>query len=78
MSASLNDGGPALPCEQHETSDGTWNQSFQSGMYLRDWFAGQALAGIAYKGVSRWDFAAEDAYRAADAMLAERTKESSK
>lgn len=44
--------------------------------YLRDWFAGQALAGLCaapyvggYPSVK-----AQDAYQIADAMLAERSK----
>ena len=41
-----NDGGPAFPSEQHETQDGTWNQTYCPGMSLRDYFAGQAMAGI--------------------------------
>jgi len=39
-------GGPAFPSEQGECQDGTWNQTYDSGMSLRDYFAGQALAGI--------------------------------
>lgn len=39
-------GGPAFPCEQHECSDGSWNQTFFPGMTLRHWFAGRALQGI--------------------------------
>ena len=39
-------GGPAFPSEQGECQDGTWNQTYNSGMSLRDYFAGQALAGI--------------------------------
>ena len=46
MSNKKDTGGPAFPSEQHETLDGTWNQTFGSGMTLRDWFAGQALAGM--------------------------------
>lgn len=47
------------------------------GMSLRDWFAGQALAGmIAHDnaGDMEDDILARTAYRTADAMLAERTK----
>lgn len=48
-----------------------------SGMSLRDWFAGQALAGGMvtigqYHGPIKWDAFAADCYRAADAMLAAR------
>jgi hypothetical protein len=45
-------------------------------MSLRDWFAGQALAGMLAKPVNRtgMDAVASDAYNYADAMLAERAK----
>jgi hypothetical protein len=36
--------GSAFPSQQGECQDGTWNQTFDPGMTLRDWFAGQALA----------------------------------
>ncbi len=42
----INDGGPAFPSEQGHTPDLEWNQTFERGMTLRDWFAGQALSGI--------------------------------
>ena len=46
-----NNGGPAFPCEVGPASDGhtiqTGNmQWMQSGMTLRDYFAGKALQGI--------------------------------
>ena len=41
----INDGGPAFPCEQHETLNREWNQSFEPGMSLRDYFAAAALQG---------------------------------
>ena len=43
MSAK-NMGMSAFPCEQHETSDGTWNQTHERGMTLRDYFAAHAPA----------------------------------
>ena len=45
------------------------------GMTLRDWFAGQAMQGMLADG-SAWETAklARDAYKAADAMLAERER----
>lgn len=49
--------------------------SKQSGMTLRDWFAGQALAGMmAGDDEVRPDYCARFAFAVADAMLAERVK----
>ena len=58
----------AFPATRHDT-----------GMTLRDYFAGQALAGILANPnwVGSWQDAAKHAYLSADAMLAERTKEQS-
>ena len=76
MSAK-NDGGPAFP--QHYCEN--CNDAFESpnGMTLRDYFAGQALAGMAtlfaQAGGSSEDIAkanAEVSYLMADAMLKER------
>ncbi len=57
------------------------------GMSLRDWFAGQTLAGMLAhpqadyapfgnpsSGIAGTDMLAREAYRLADAMLAERSK----
>ena len=74
-------GGPAFPTladNGHETN--------QDGMTLRDWFAGKAMQSIIlmWQNVPTSDvpseiellrFTAEDAYRFADAMLKERSKE---
>jgi hypothetical protein len=32
----------AFPSAQPQCNDGTWNQTYDPGMSLRDWFAGQA------------------------------------
>ena len=67
---AIEDGGPAFP---HAAYRGI------EGMSLRDYFAGQSLAGLlAYSGpeasTSHFTFerAAADAYEYADAMLAKR------
>ena len=50
------------------------NNVFATGMSLRDWFAGQAIAWAGMKEWASYDekHAAERAYRMADAMLAAR------
>jgi hypothetical protein len=78
MSAETKDGGPAFPSEQGSTPEGTWNQTYSAGMSLRDYFAGQALAGLVSAipgpGCASWDYYSGAAYHIADAMLAERAK----
>jgi len=71
MSKHIYDGGPAFPM-QVRLANGTDNFS---GMSLRDWFAGQALAGML--GNTDWSSAsgqdlADFAFEASDAMLAAR------
>ena len=65
MSTQPNDGGPAFP-----RADDVANSN--AGMSLRDWFAGQALAGILAKGDYYTEDAAKSAYFAADSMIAAR------
>ena len=72
------DGGPAFPV----TTVTRYGDEHQCpGMSLRDWFAGQALNGIMSGPASRpmvpmseWFDAPLQAYRLADAMLAERER----
>lgn len=75
------DGGPEFSALGHAMSNYGGCIDW-SGMTLRDWFAGQALAGSLAVGDPAWtvrtphspeNFAAW-AYRVADAMLAERAK----
>jgi uncharacterized protein YodC (DUF2158 family) len=70
------DGGPAFP-QNDLSAYGMGPSEVQSqGMSLRDWFAGQALAGMmAAQSVphsaEKWAFAA---YTVADAMMAVRSR----
>jgi hypothetical protein len=59
---TINNGGPAFPKHGYEGPD---------GMTLRDWFAGQALAGLLRDGIDVHgiDDSAYLAYEMADAML---------
>jgi hypothetical protein len=72
--SEMEDGGPAFPGFDYVAQDGKVNPS---GMTLRDWFAGQALAGLlaAVPKDTPWldtDHLASLAYDAADAMLTAR------
>jgi hypothetical protein len=68
------DGGPAFPnMDDAEFESGSHSPVLtHGGMSLRDWFAGQALAGLSEEplgiNTAKW------AYELADAMLAERAK----
>lgn len=64
MDAPKDTGGPAFPFSELNGGD-------YSGMTLRDWFAGQALAGVLDR-VSDPDEVSARCYRIADAMLAAR------
>jgi hypothetical protein len=77
MSAPINDGGPAFPRPATKGSSGSIIRESQNGMTLRDWFAGQALAGILLNYTTQKFGASEftvgtAAYQYADAMLAAR------
>ena len=74
--SAIIDGGPAFPCPVEFDPNGQLVSHGSFGMTLRDWFAGQALAGlIAASGnhqgqvCYRTEAVAESAYEAADAML---------
>ena len=74
MVDSIKDGGSAFPSEQGHTPEGLWNQTFEPGMSLRDWFAGQALAACQItpnEGDAIWleQGGAARIYQIADAML---------
>ena len=83
-----NDGGPAFPTPMgpafHVDGEGnrigTWEwdeETGDSGMSLRDYFAGQALAGLMADPNAEGtpEAFARIAYQIADAMIAERNKE---
>jgi hypothetical protein len=83
--SALGDGGPAFPthggADWHKdsldpTKDDPRNMILGGGMSLRDWFAGQALAGmlaqIGKPMKSSMSYIARDAYEIADAALAAR------
>ena len=72
------DGGPAFPGTTSQPNErGVYYPVHHQGMSLRDWFAGQALAGMGtwspgnvaldQEGRARW------AYAQADAMIAARS-----
>ena len=63
MSNAKDPFGPAFPIP-------TTNEH---GMTLRDWFAGQAISELTYRSLS-YNAVAAEAYKIADAMLAERMK----
>jgi hypothetical protein len=71
MSTPINDGGPAFPAPAYAAN------ITDTGMSLRDYFAGQALAGMLINyttqkfGVGE-QTCAKGAYEFADAMLAAR------
>lgn len=79
MSTPINDGGPAFPLQ----SIGPDFVPGYAGMTLRDWLAGQAVAGMSSRyrehhgagsDLSVCRVIAARAYELADAMIAERAK----
>jgi len=74
-----NDGGPAFPTVDANRAEGEYGTM---GMSLRDWFAGQALAGLlsdvrfslVNDTVNPVELYPSLAYQYADAMLVERAK----
>ncbi len=77
MSERINDGGPAFPFREQDGEGGY--QRFP-GMFLRDYFAAAALTGMLSDpdaGKVDWKDLTEEAYEAADAMLAARERKES-
>jgi hypothetical protein len=74
-----NDGGPAFPSSEtirepdrpYTVGDTIVNK----GMSLRDWFAGQALAGLSVSEEGSFSSRAEWCVKMADALLAELEKD---
>ena len=82
MSESFDDGGAAFPYVEIDSRHGT---RVECGMSLRDWFAGQSLAGLTSLGknlhdksvsceATLADVVASQSYAIADAMLKARAK----
>jgi len=72
----MTDNPQAFPCLD---SSGYGLSMHDPGMTLRDWFAGQALAGITTNikaNTEAYPIVAQVAYRLSDAMLSERAKSS--
>mgnify|MGYP003132973889 CR=1 FL=1 len=68
-------GGPAFPDPARAHPQGHPDQANGDGMTLRDYFAGQALAGSLSRIPLSPKAAAIQAYAYADAMLAQRAEE---
>lgn len=70
-----DDGGPAFPTDPTRDEYGFIIAPQSQGMTLRDWFAGQALAGLMASYPDRPEsMTADTAYLVAKAMMAEREK----
>jgi len=64
----VDTGGSACPGKQGAQPDGCWNQTWHSGMTLRQWYAGQALRGLSVRAMTP-DPSARAAFNYADAMI---------
>jgi hypothetical protein len=79
--SKIEDGGPAFPVETYGNGRGKQTSpdaGWETGLSIRDWFAGQALGGLAANPTldrQKWHDYARGSYAMADAMLAERNKE---
>lgn len=71
----INDGGAAFPASTSYGPNGEWSPPYNTGMSLRDWFAGMALQGIiagTFTHMGDLDGFVKDAYEYADAMIVRR------
>lgn len=76
MKKQIDNGGSAFPTlttGKSSIEGGTWIPDMTDGMSLRDWFAGQALAGVRVCDYEQ-SSVAKRCYDIADAMLKERSK----
>ena len=64
----IDDGGPAFPQSASINPESDDRKLERAGMSLRDWFAGQALAGLANQSIL-YQRKAEMCYEMADDML---------
>ena len=79
----INDGGPAFPAdmERRDPITGEWGEKPPQGMTLRDYFAGQALAGFLAGNwggeceAAQWSYSQADAMMKARATPPQQTKE---
>jgi hypothetical protein len=69
-----DNGGPAFPHDGRDNGPGNIKGRAHDGMSLRDWFAGQALAGFCSDPDMKTHHMANMAYELADAMLEARNK----
>lgn len=80
MTDDIKDGGPAFPGPSF--TQGGHPNGHSMGMSLRDWFAGQALMSLPHlcahdtllDGITFEQHVARNAYKLADAMIAEGAK----
>lgn len=73
--SKANDGGPAFPLVKQKIGYHADVVKDSEGLSIRDYFAGQALAGLmTLRSSSSPEGYAQSAYMAADAMLKEREK----
>ena len=75
MSDTKDNGGPAFPGFRENYEVGVRIQTAHEGMTLRDWFAGQALAGMLARNLEMpADKCGVYSYEIADAMLKARAQ----
>ena len=74
MSASINDGGPAFPHKRQIRCNGeVIDSEMESGISMRDYFAGKALPQVDQRSHGNPDEIALECYQLADAMLKARS-----